>query len=656
VEVHTVRRLTTSLTQAFNNNDAWRVCLMLALPIPAIALLLGFMLEHPSGQATAYDAVAYPLLSSLLLIMTWLLWLNRQSLQLIVTLVMLGSCTFFFTKLFYLLFFTPDGTSVQAELTETFFWVPAVYVLSSFIPNLKGGRSIAVAFFACVLLLSLVYTVPNLVTGAALGVVYALVQINLSNLTFLALTQAFVFFKESFAKAEAHAETMQRLAHTDLLTGLPNRLHLDLVLPRLVEDVQDKQEQFALLFVDIDGFGTINDAWGHQVGDQLLRDIATRLTAYGRGNDVIARLNSDEFVLILKDTRSDLDVIAAAKTLKEALERPFSIKGQMVTVSASIGMSLCPHDGLNPTDLLRHADSAMHQVKANGKNGVKLYEATVDAEREERKTLERDLHQALRNRELELLYQPIIDLKTGRLKKVEALMRWHHPERGLIRPDIFIPLAESSGLIIGLGTWALLEACRQMRRWHLQGLTGVTVTVNVSPLQFMQADFKDMILGALEASGLEPVYLELELTETIVMRNIEGIKRLLKDIQALGVRIAMDDFGTGYSSLSYLKDLSLDTLKIDKAFVRDLGNPRKSPQYALALVNAIVTIGQALDVEIVAEGIEDEREFTHLRELGVDLGQGYYFARPIPAHELPLMFSGSTTLTWQAGRVVPSLN
>lgn len=629
---------------------------MLALPIPAFALLLGFMLEHPSGQATPYDSVAYPLLAGLLFAATGLLWLNRQSLQLIAMLVMIGACTFFFTKLFYLLYLAPVGTNIQAELTETFFWVPAVYVLSSFIPNLKGGRSIAVIFFAGLMLLSLIYVFPHLLTGTSLGVVYALTQINLSNLTFLALTQAFVYFKESFARAETHAETMQRLAHTDLLTGLPNRLHLDLVLPRLIRQTQEGDEQFALLAVDIDGFSTINDVWGHQAGDQLLRDVATRLAAYGRGSDIITRMNSDEFILVLMNTRSDLEALAAAKTVKEALERSFSVKGQMITLSASIGMSLCPRDGTSPSELLRHADSAMHQVKTSGKNGVKLYEAMVDAELEERKALERDLHQALRNRELELLYQPIIELQTGRLKKVEALMRWHHPERGLVRPDIFVPLAESSGLIIGLGTWALLEACRQMRRWHLQGLTGVTVTVNVSPLQFMQADFKDTILGALEASGLDPVFLELELTETIVMRNIEGLRRLLREIQELGVHIAMDDFGTGYSSLSYLKDLSLDTLKIDKSFVRDLGNPRKSPHYALALVNAMVTISQALDVSVVAEGIEDEREFTQLRELGVHLGQGYYFARPMPAHELPLMFAGSTTPTWQAGRIVPSLN
>lgn len=290
---------------------------MLALPIPAIALLLALMLEHPSGQATPYDFVAYPLLAVLLLLMTGLLWRNRQSLQLIVTLVMLGACTLFLTKLFYLLYFAPAGTNVQAQLTETFFWVPAVYILSSFNPNLKGGRSIAIVFFALLVLLCFAYTLPHLVTGTDLGVVYALVQINLSNLTFLALTQAFVYFKESFVRAEAHAETMQRLAHTDLLTGLPNRLHLDLFLPRIIQQAQDTQEQFALLLLDIDGFNTINDTWGHPVGDQLLRDIATRLAAYGRSSDIMTRLTSDEFVLVVTNTRSELEVLSLRAGARE---------------------------------------------------------------------------------------------------------------------------------------------------------------------------------------------------------------------------------------------------------------------------------------------------------------------------------------------------
>jgi diguanylate cyclase len=353
---------------------------------------------------------------------------------------------------------------------------------------------------------------------------------------------------------------------------------------------------------------------------------------------LIARISGDEFVVLIKGSHNELEVIAIAESLKEMVEQPASLEGQVVAVTVSVGVSFFPDDGESGEVLLRHADSAMYQVKTTGKNRVKRYQATVDAELEERKLIQRDLYSALPSGELQLRYQPIFDLTTGELKKVEALLCWHHPTRGLVSPEVFIELAETSGLILPIGTWVLHEACSQARAWHLKGLTGVTMSVNISPLQFLQTSFSKTVFGALEASGLEAHYLELELTETIVIHNVEAAKRSLRELQMRGVAVAMDDFGTGYSSLSYLKDLMIDTIKIDKSFIHDLSSPRRTPQYALAVITAIVTVAQTLDIAIVAEGIEREEQFTLLRDMGVGLGQGFFFSSPLPADALEPMF------------------
>lgn len=639
-------RTVSRLAAFLGAEDVWRISLVLALPIPAIALFIGLALEGPSGQATVYDAWVYPSLAVLLLILHGLLLFRLASLQRVVLLVLTGACVFFFGKLVFLLYLAPEGTNILAEMTETFFWVPSVYVLASFVPKLRGGRTISFAFFGALSLVSLAYLLPSLAAGENYGVVYALSQLNLANLTFLALTEAFVRFKERFARAEAHAETMERLAHTDLLTGLPNRMQLEHDLNTALQDAKQQGSKLAVLFFDIDGFKLVNDTMGHERGDQLLRAIAERLASYGRTTDLLARISGDEFVLVVKNGRSSLEAMAVAERVRQELERPFFIGGQLVDVTVSVGVSVYPDDGNKVDMLLRHADSAMYQVKSSGKNGVKRYQAVVDAELEERKLIERDLRQALAREEFELYYQPIFELSSRRLRKLEALLRWQHAEKGLISPGTFIDIAESSGLVLSVGNWVLHEACRQMRDWQLAGLSDVKISVNVSPLQLIQADFKESVLDALEASGLEPHYLEIEITENVVMRNVDAVMRVLKALQDRGVAVAIDDFGTGYSSLSYLKDLTVETLKIDKSFVKDLASPRLSPQFSLALVNAIVSIAQTLDVEVVAEGIEHDTQFRMLREMGVELGQGYFFAAPVAAQELEPLLSRNTTMTF----------
>jgi EAL domain-containing protein (putative c-di-GMP-specific phosphodiesterase class I) len=279
----------------------------------------------------------------------------------------------------------------------------------------------------------------------------------------------------------------------------------------------------------------------------------------------------------------------------------------------------------------------MYYVKNSGKNGVKRYHASADAALEEHKQLERDLRQALSRGELRLFYQPMFDLRSGKLVKTEALLRWHHPERGWIPPDDFIPLAEASGYIVALGDWVLETAAQRARNWQTTGLTPVRISVNVSPLQFAQPRFSELVSAALKRAELEPHFLELELTESIVMRNPEIVRRNLLTLQGTGVTVAIDDFGTGYSSLSYLRDFAIDTIKIDRSFVRDLGSPRRAPQYALALVEAIVRLAENLDVELVAEGIESRAQLELLRDLGCHVGQGYYFARPMDESEFALL-------------------
>ena len=617
----------------------WRSAFLVALPVPALALLLGLALEQLGAQASPYDTLMYPAFAGTLLLLAALLQLRVISFERAFLGTMSAASLFFLSKLFYILYFLPPGANFFRELSETFPWLPALYVLTSLLPLIRAGRLIASLCFTAMVGLGLVYSATNLWAGENYGQVQALAQLLLANLTFHALTYYFSRYMGRFVRSQAHVETMERLAYTDLLTGLPNRLALEEQLRSTAANTVDSTEPpkiFALLFVDIDGFKLVNDTMGHEAGDLLLMQIAERLRRSVRQTDLLARISGDEFVILLRGLKTSSEGVSVAEKIKRTLDEPFFIDAQVFHIGASIGVSVSPADATDPTELLRHADSAMYHVKRSGKNGVKRYHETVDAASEAHKTLERDLRQALTRGELQLFYQPLFDLRSGRLVKAEALLRWQHPERGWISPADFIPLAENSGYIVPLGSWVLQTATQQARSWELAG-AAVRVSVNVSALQFAQPTFGESVIGALKRSHLEPSYLELELTESIMLRNPEVVRRNLSDLKRSHITFAIDDFGTGYSSLSYLRDFPIDTIKLDRSFVRDLSAPRRAPHYALALVEAIVKLAQNLDVELVAEGIETSEQFELLRDLGCHVGQGFFFARPMPEEEFALL-------------------
>ena len=611
----------------------WRRTLLVAIPFGALAFVVGWVLEGPSGQATALDLVFYPIMAATMLALEAILAVRRRSLSFVVTAIVSGASAFFSIKLVFLLFGS-STVSVQAQLTETFFWVPIIYLLSFVLPWNRAGRIVAMAFTAVVLVASAVYAIPRGIAGTDWGVIYALAQLNLANAVLLSLTSAFISFKEAYVRTEARMEVAERFAYTDWLTDLPNRPNLQAELDSRLQRARARGTQLAVLFIDIDGFKLINDTQGHDTGDEVLREFAARLQSMVRSRDFLARISGDEFVLVLEDLESPDTAMFVAQKLQASLVTPLYVGNQSYSVTASIGISVFPDDAHDSDTLLRHADSAMYRVKRSGKNSAQRYRDASDAQLERRRALERDLRSALTEQQFSLEYQPMHDLATGEVRKVEALARWRHPTWGNVSPAEFIPLAEQGGAIVSLGEWILDEACRQARSWQTLLGDGVTVSVNVSSVQFAHPGFYGTVVRALETSGLMPEYLELELTEGIVMHGVEHVTSTLQKLQRLGVSLAIDDFGTGYSSLAYLRDLPIDSIKIDRSFVRDLDTPLRGPQFALALIEAITSLAQHLDLEVVAEGIETESQRNLLLDLGCRLGQGWLFSKAMPASDV----------------------
>jgi len=616
---------------------SWRRTLLLFIPIGALAFFVGWALEVPSAQATGFDLALYPVMGTALLALEVVLALGRRTLPLVVLSIIVGASAFFFLKLGWLLFLAPTGTDLQAQFTETLFWIPVVYLLSFILEEARLGKLAVRGFTVGVLLLAAVYALPGIVAGGVdWGVVYALVQLNLANSVLLALTSVFIQFKEGYTRTRARMEEAERHAYHDALTGLANRLRLNDELDRRLGWAKANGRRVAVLYLDVDGFKVVNDTLGHEAGDELLRMVSRRLREELGPEDVMARISGDEFVVVLGDVESAQAAMFKARKLQAALVKPFEVQDLSHHVTASIGVCLYPDDAPDGPTLLRHADSAMYRVKRSGKNGVQRYRADSDALVERHRNLERELRSALSadSDQLSVVYQSIHDLGTGELRKVEALARWHHPKWGHVPPHEFIPIAERSGLIVSLGEWVLREACRQAKAWEALSGQGVVVSVNVSAMQFAHPGFFRTVEAALEDHALLPELLEIELTEGIVMHGVDHVTETLQRLQRLGVRIAIDDFGTGYSSFAYLRDLPIDTVKIDKSFVKDLGSPLHAPQFALALVEAITHVAKHLDLEIVAEGIETEAQRQVLRDLGCHLGQGYLFSRPLPAADL----------------------
>ena len=427
-----------------------------------------------------------------------------------------------------------------------------------------------------------------------------------------------------------HEAELEHQASHDSLTGLPNRSLLRDRIEQAIVKARRDDHRVAVVFVDLDHFKLINDSLGHHVGDRLLLEVADRLIACVRGHDSVARQGGDEFVIVLTEQQDEDETLAIVSRLLEVVSQPWLDEGQEYGLSCSIGISCYPQDGDDPDALLRCADAAMYKAKASGRSTYHVYTPELNQAISERLELENSLRHALERDEFHVYYQPRIEVASGRIIGAEALIRWDCPGKGIIPPDSFISIAEETGLIIPIGQWILQEACRQNSAWQRAGLPPISVSVNLSPIQFRHTGLVQSVAAALQQADLQPACLELELTESFVMHDAERINIAMQSLKALGVDIAVDDFGTGYSSLSYLKRFPVDRLKVDKSFVRDINS---DPDDA-AIVRAIITLGHALGLKVVAEGVETQAHLEFLQQHGCDELQGYYFSRPIPATEM----------------------
>ncbi len=428
-----------------------------------------------------------------------------------------------------------------------------------------------------------------------------------------------------FSERRAFEARLEHQAFHDGLTNLPNRaLFLDRLEQALARTRRDG-DAVGVLFMDLDRFKMVNDSLGHDVGDELLAAVARRLIVCLRPGDTLARYGGDEFTVLLERLRSDADAIEVAERLLRSLSEPFVLQERQVFVSASIGVSFAKQPLSEDGDPLREADLAMYRAKERGKGRWEVFESAMNAEAVQRLELETELRQAIDRDELFLLYQPLVDLASGRITGVEALVRWRHPRRGVVTPDKFIALAEETGLILRLGTWVLEEACRQGQRWLEEGLPPLHVSVNISADQFQKGRLPEQLQEILVATGLAPDRLTLEMTESVVMEEAEATMQIMREIAGLGVRLALDDFGQGYSSLSYLKRFPLDVLKVDKAFVDGLVDNAEDR----AIVRSVVALARELGISVTAEGIETARQLEQVKALGCHVGQGYWFSRAV---------------------------
>jgi diguanylate cyclase len=420
-------------------------------------------------------------------------------------------------------------------------------------------------------------------------------------------------------------EKVQFLAYYDAVTGLPNRTLLQDRLEKALAAARRQKNKLALLYLDLDRFKDINDSLGHSVGDLFLQEVAERLKRWGREQDTVARLGGDEFLIMLTDAKDIPDAAVAAERLMDAMTTEFVVQGHPLNIGCSIGISIFPEHGADAETLIKNADAAMYSAKANGRNNFRFFTEEMNAQVVERLTLEKSLRLALDKKELFLMYQPQMDIATGKVVGLEALLRWQHPKLGLVPPDRFIRLAENSGLILPIGEWVLRTACSQARKWQEEGFPKVTVAVNVSAIQFRQEGFCRLIRKVLDETGLAPQYLELELTESLLLANADLMLSVVQKLKAMGLTLAIDDFGTGYSSFGYLRQFQASKLKIDRSFIRDVAvNPDDA-----AITAAIISMAKSLKLRVIAEGVETEEQMTFLRAHKCDEIQGYYFSKPL---------------------------
>jgi diguanylate cyclase (GGDEF)-like protein/PAS domain S-box-containing protein len=432
------------------------------------------------------------------------------------------------------------------------------------------------------------------------------------------------YLRDITARKSAEAQLIHQASH-DALTGLPNRALLIDRIGQALTRAPWHDRFVAVLFCDLDRFKVINDSLGHAVGDELLKMLARRLEHGARGGDTVARLGGDEFVVVLTDMANEQDIEQVAQKLLGTLTQPYSIDGKELVVTTSIGISVYPNDGRDEATLVKHADAAMYQAKEKGRNNFAFYAPTMSHDARDLLNLESDLRKAIARDEFRLFYQPLVSATTGQIVGTEALLRWEHPQRGMVAPDEFLKIAEENGLIVPIGEWVLHEACSRNKAWQRQGLASIPIAVNLSHRQFSQDNLVDHICLTLREVGLAPEFLELELTETIVMDRVEHSIRPLHALRELGVRLAIDDFGTGYSSLAYLKRFPLDVLKIDRSFIADITTDTN----VLAIVGAIAAMAKKMNLSVIAEGVETQEQLDCLVEQGCDHMQGFFVSRPL---------------------------
>jgi diguanylate cyclase len=441
------------------------------------------------------------------------------------------------------------------------------------------------------------------------------------------------------AALQSAKDELRHLALHDTLTKLPNRTLLEDRIGQTIETCKRAGAVCAVLFVDLDRFKPVNDSLGHIVGDELLRAAAERLRAAVRMEDTVSRLGGDEFVVLLRQLVQAEDALVVAHKVIEAFGAPVRVRGHELRITASIGVSVYPLHGDSAEALISNADAAMHEVKRSGRNDARFFALEMSTRFPEQLALENDLRNAVERRELELHYQPKVNLRTGRTCGTEALVRWRHPRKGLLPPAQFIPLAEETGIIVPLGLWVLREACRQSKAWQDEGLPPLRVAVNISAAQLRQ-DLVNDVEAALKDTRLDPKWLELEITESVVMQNASEAVGMLDRLNRMGIHLSIDDFGTGYSSLSYLKRLPLNTLKIDASFIQDISRDHQDA----AIVRAIVALAHSLRLLVVAEGVENEAQLRCVRSLGSDQYQGFLHSEPLPAFEFGRFLKASLGL------------
>jgi diguanylate cyclase (GGDEF)-like protein len=447
-----------------------------------------------------------------------------------------------------------------------------------------------------------------------------------TNLTEVAIRIAGIAIERKLAEDRIHF-----MANHDALTGLPNRTLLKDRLSQAVLHAQRYDRWVTVVFIDLDNFKIVNDSLGHNAGDELLKTVASRMVGCVRATDTVVRLGGDEFVILLLDQPKTADGISATlQKIRAAIAEPVRREGHDFRVTSSIGIANYPSDGKDADTLLANADAAMYCAKEIGRDNFQFYTPELNTKIHEKFLLQEELRNAVARSEFVLFYQPQVDMRTGRVFAVEALIRWRHPVQGMIPPIKFIPLAEETGLIVPIGDWVLREACRQNKAWQEAGLPRMTVCVNVSARQFKDKGLIAHVVGALKDSGLEAKYLELELTESLIMQDVELTVATMKKLQSLGVQLSIDDFGIGHSSLNALKTFPVARLKIDKSFIDHLASDENDK----AVASAVITLGQKLNLRVIAEGVETDEQIAFLRENNCDEMQGYHFSKPIPPHDI----------------------